>query len=583
MVSGKRYLATTGISDIWDIHRDMLFLGPWCIAEKRNRQLIDGKSYSMVDSPWKPAERIKDAAEYTQHIYNETLPVLSERLNQLHGVSHPNKYWQILVGPWLLHFIEVLYERYTRIKNALELFPDFYTHVLPEEMCSLASRDTYDFLSINGKVSEDWYNLKLFSLVIRNLCPEKGVIVELGLIPQESYHQTPVSYRRKILRNLKKISDSLSTSRIILSDMYRLSYAQMLRLELKLNIRIQDLPLVKKLDCKGSDIVDFRQRLTFDTIATDNFFGFLYKTLYRAIPMVFLEHYKAHKKTAKVKLPVKIVGSAVGWFFNEEFKFFAAEAALQGAKVVEFQHGGGYGMLLSVPSEFMALEKDIFYTWGWGADRRAKPLPSPYLSRLKNSAQPKIDEFLFIGTSTHRYISMFCNYLFPDDIPKYFSDKKVFFDSLSKDAQAKIVYRPYFEVGWKEIDTVKQFIPDVRFFRDGVLVDKMRNVKLVIIDHLSTTFLEALTINVPCVLFWDHTVNLLRPEAEQFFDFLREGGILYKTPQEAARKVDEICENPLAWWIKKETQKLKDRFCQHFALTSKDWVSAWKEELRTYS
>ncbi len=581
MLPNKRcYLATTGISQLWDFNGGILFLGPWCLAERKNCLLVDGKSYSVVPSPWKPVERVHEAALYTQNIYNEILPILSEKLNILHGVSYPFQYWQILLGPWLLHFIEILYERYVRIKKALELFPDFYTHVLPEETCMLVSRDTYDFLSLKGKVSDDLYNLKLFSICIRNLCPEKAVPAGNELIPQEKNQEQLTSFRRKIFRNFKKISDIFFTSRVILSDMYRLSYVEMLRLELCLNIRFQDLSRIKKPPCEESNFFDFRQRLAFDNGTAGDFPGLLYKMIPRAVPLAFVEHYKTYKKAIKVKRPVQIVGSAVGWYFNEEFKFFAAEAFLRGAKVVEFQHGGGYGMSLSVPSEFMGLEKDIFYTWGWGngIESRAKPLPSPYLSRLKNSARPKAEELLFIGTSTHRYISMFCNYLLPDDMPKYFNDKKIFFGALKKETRGKVMYRPYPEVGWNEIDSVSQFVPDMKFFQSGILVDRMKKAKLVIIDHLSTTFLEALTVNVPCVLFWDHQVNALRAEAEPYFEYLRKAGILHKTPQDAARKVDEICDDPLAWWRMEETQEFKNKFCSHFALTSDDWLGVWAKE-----
>ena len=132
----KQFLATTGISEMWDLSSEnILFLGPWCLLDRENRKLVKDRHYSVVSSPWLFPGKIKDAAEYTQHIYNETLPVISERLNQLHGVSYPNQYWQILLGPWLLHFIEVLYERYSRIQNALDLFPNFYTHVLPDKIC----------------------------------------------------------------------------------------------------------------------------------------------------------------------------------------------------------------------------------------------------------------------------------------------------------------------------------------------------------------------------------------------------------------------------------------------------------------
>lgn len=584
MISEKRFLATTGISDLWDLSSGgLLFLGPWCLNSE-NMRLVEGRPYTMLSSPWQAGGNIKAAAEYTQHVYNEILPVLSGKLNQLHGVAYSNKYWRILLGPWLLHFVEVLYERYSRIKRALELFPDFYTHILAEKKCLLQSFDTYDFLAINGRVSEDWYNLKLFSLVVHNLCPQNGVIVEPGFTFPGDCYRYKVSYKRVMVNKIKRAIDFFSTNRIVLSDMYNLSYKQILWLEFKLKIKVRDLLPRKKQYCGGTDFVNFRKSFTFNTAVSDNFLSLLRKTLPSAIPLAFVEHYRTRKKDALLNHQLKIVGSAVGWYFNEEFKFFGAEAAEQGAKTVEFQHGGGYGMCLSVPSEFAALEKDIFYTWGWEKDsgKKVRPLPSPYLSRLKNSAKAKSNKFLFISTGTHRYVSMFCSYLFPDDMEKYYSDKKIFINMLSRGIVRQIVYRPYNEVGWEEAGKIKEFMPEADFVRDKVLVSRMKKVKLVIVDHLSTTFLEALTINVPTVLFWDHAVNALRPEAELYFDLLRKAGILYKTPQEAAAKVNEVSEDPLKWWMSKETQGLKDEFCRHFALTSNDWAGAWKAEFKDY-
>src|SRR3989338_6080963 len=173
----KYFLATTAISNFWDIKSDILLLGPWCLTEENSKKLIDYPSYSIVPSPWESAGKIKDAAEYAQNIYKEILPLLADKMNLLHGISRPNRYWQILLVPWLLHFIESLYERYSRINNTLRLFPNFYTNILPAEMRSLISWETQDFLSIRGKVNDDWYNLKLFSRIIDYLCPDKSVVV----------------------------------------------------------------------------------------------------------------------------------------------------------------------------------------------------------------------------------------------------------------------------------------------------------------------------------------------------------------------------------------------------------------------
>ena len=108
------YLATTTISEIWDLDKELLLLGPWCIAEKRNKELIKGRPYSQIPSPWKPAVKIKEAADYCYRIYDKLLPQLSKELNSIHKVSYPLKYWQVLIGPWLMAFIGIFYDRYKR-------------------------------------------------------------------------------------------------------------------------------------------------------------------------------------------------------------------------------------------------------------------------------------------------------------------------------------------------------------------------------------------------------------------------------------------------------------------------------------
>lgn len=567
----KYYLVLTPISDFWRTDNEAVLLGPWCLL---------GAPYHLIPSPWGSAAKIKDAAEYTQHIYRDTLPVLSEKLNKLHGVSYDSRYWGILLGPWLLHFIEVLYERYARIKNAIERYPDFVTHVLPEEACSLTCHDTHDFLSVRGKVNDDWYNFKLLSLAISYLCPEKALKADFRRVPEEGTQRPYASRKKRILRGIDRMISFLLPGRVVLCDMYNLSFAEILCLELRLNVRMRELTPVKISHFEKSSFADFRRSCICDKPFTDDFFGLLFKTLLWAIPQVYIEYFKTYKEKTRIDRPVEIVGSSVGWYFNEEFKYFAAEAYLRGAKLIEFQHGGGYGMHLSVPMEFIALEQDAFYAWGEGiGNSKSRVLSSPYLERLKDSAHFKKNDFLFVGSTTHRYVSNFCSRILPDNMQKYFSDKKIFFDSLSKEALAKIIYRPCYESGWGEVKKVKTFLPNARFFLKGSLAERMKSAELIIIDHLSTTFIEALTINAPCILFWDHAVESLRPEAEKYFEVLNNAGILHRSPEEAAKKVNEIFTDPPGWWHDPKTQKAKNIFCERFAVTSGNWHKEWSSIL----
>jgi len=112
------------------------------------------------------------------------------------------------------------------------------------------------------------------------------------------------------------------------------------------------------------------------------------------------------------------------------------------------------------------------------------------------------------------------------------------------------------------------------------LINWMKKAKLVVIDHPHTAFLESLTINVPSVFYWDHDIYSMRQEAEPYFQLLRDAGILYKDPVSAARKVNEIFDDPEEWWLSDVVQDARKEFCDRFAYARKDWMDVWVKELR---
>ncbi len=582
----KNCLVTTGISEFWGREKDLLLLGPWCLAEKKNRQLVDHTAYCIVPSPWEPPLKIKEAADFCHGIYEEILPELSRQLNLMHGVSCPERYWRVLIGPWLAHFIGVFYERYKRIENAFTFFPESYTYVLPEENCTLSSFDTYDFVSVRGQATRDYYNLKLFSLIVNYLYLEKAVEKVTDAPSIDNRIELEPKFTKRLFYDVKKIKRLFCHPDIVLSDMYRFDYMQILSLESESrpnSVFFENFENI--LGASKGNKYSREQRSAFKfKEKSDKFQTLLRQLIAEAIPMSYVENFEAYRRKTWKLESVKAVGSAVGWYFNEGFKYFAAEALLKGAKLLDFQHGGGYGVSLSFPAENISLEKDMFYTWGWRSSKSSNtlPLPSPYLSKLKNTHQPCEDMILFIGNCTHKYICRFFSITLADDIPGYFGGKKIFFQSLRQEVRDIIRYRPYQEIGWNEDESIHTLIPHLKFLKEGKLPELMRRVKLVVIDHQSTSYLEAFTINVPCICYWEHDVNLIRPEAEEDFFGLADAGILYKHPAEAAEKVNEIFKDPLIWWQDPKVQKAKNRFCEKFALTSRNWRKEWINALNAY-
>ena len=90
--------------------------------------------------------------------------------------------------------------------------------------------------------------------------------------------------------------------------------------------------------------------------------------------------------------------------------------------------------------------------------------------------------------------------------------------------------------------------------------EQMGASSLVIIDDLSTAYLEALKSNIPTICFWDPDSMYLKNEFQNFFDDLIEAKIIHTTPLSAAEHLKHVHENPSEWWNNIKTQELKDRW-----------------------
>lgn len=112
------------------------------------------------------------------------------------------------------------------------------------------------------------------------------------------------------------------------------------------------------------------------------------------------------------------------------------------------------------------------------------------------------------------------------------------------------------------------------------MTDQLAESRLFIGTYNATTYIETFAANYPSILFWNPDHWELRPTAQPYFDELYHVGILHYTPESAAKKVNEICDDPISWWQQPQIQQAKDKFCHQFAHTSNDWLRQWKNELK---
>ena len=113
----KRFLITTANETEWpaDKSKPILFLGEWCKLYARKSEWI-GKDFITQEYHWTDKEKNYSDYRYIKKLYEENLLLIAKKLGKLHNATTDVRYWEIIIGPWLRIFMDVLFDRYESIR-----------------------------------------------------------------------------------------------------------------------------------------------------------------------------------------------------------------------------------------------------------------------------------------------------------------------------------------------------------------------------------------------------------------------------------------------------------------------------------
>ena len=107
---------------------------------------------------------VKDCIDY----YDQLIPKLSIKLNVLHKKSYPERFWDILVGPWLIQFIGMMIDRINLIKGSLDY--SVCIKSLEPKGQRIIPKTTYESLKLTEL---NTYNTQLLLDILRIISNEK--------------------------------------------------------------------------------------------------------------------------------------------------------------------------------------------------------------------------------------------------------------------------------------------------------------------------------------------------------------------------------------------------------------------------
>lgn len=579
------FLVTTALEEFWDTTKPVIFLGEWCLLYSR-RSAWKGVGGKVLDNPFRNSERLHEAFPYTNEIYERALILVGEALNTIHGTRYSNRYWRIVVGPWLYQYVTAVYDRYACLKAALDRYPDLETIGLSEISFVTPSSMTEFVEFLLG----DFYNLQMYTRIFATLgkkFPCKSIqATRMNL----QFKGNSNAWRFKFKNLFAKIAEAFCTLLVSQPIVLRNSYFnRSIEIQLMLKTAGKMLPFWSKVSdyALPQNISAARKNLQQISLGTSEFEKCLSSMLFLDIPTCYVEGYKTISTDAERLYPkkVKAIFSATAWYFDEHFKYWAAVSAERGALLLGTQHGGNYGGPTNVEVEnHETAIVDCYYSWGWErADCAAKVIPMPaskLLGREKIGASNGKSGVLWGATILPRYLYRL-PYL-PKHFYEYLSWQCRFAKTLTQEILSSIRLRPHREdYGWDIIQRLNESIPSVPIETWDVPFQKsLLNCRLYVCDHLSTTFAEALAANKPTILFWNSQENELRHEAQPYYDLLRKNGILFDTPESAGEAVNQVYDDVETWWNNPERQNAVNIFCEQFARSSPDAIELWATEFK---
>lgn len=572
------FLATTACEEFWDKSQEILFLGEWCKLYNK-REDLKLLSHSTFDFYWIDRKRIDEAYLYCNELYERILIHISKELNIIHNINQSTYFYRTILGNWLIRFIHQYYDKYIHLKGVKEKYNNIETYILSEKDYYIPF-NAEDYIA--KQYQDDRYNLQFYSDIIKylslgniektlknkiiennNFIYNEGLKSKFYNIFYKALNLITKFKKKKIIlvnpyfkynniSNIFKILFHSSFSCIFDDFKYRISITKTVDTKLRSNIKIQN--------------------------SQDDFEQLVLNNIFKHIPTIFLENFHEFKDNVQ-KLNIeknRFYYTANALHSNDIFKFFIAEN--DSAKLLVHQHGGAYGLDKSLANEdYERSLSFIYYTWGWSA-YKCKKLSFP--RHNMNDRVSSNNNILFVMNDTSRYVYDIHFQAFSSNLTtEYLNMTKNFFHKVDrsnllvrlKSSSNKTFLKSRLKDEFKDLnfdDSLKSFD------------EQLQGCRIFVSDHLTTTWLESLSLNKPTVVFSSLRYSYFREDAMNIMKKLEDVGILFFDSEKAADHINKIYDNVDDWWNNEKLQLVKNEFVSIYANSNDNWTLEWCKEFK---
>ena len=534
-------------------------------------------------------ELIRDH-NFVDEKYHKYIPILAKRLNHIHGTQHSEFFWKKALSLSLIRYITLFYD----------LFQVCESHFSADKHdCMILSEESYyipndfndhrEFFQCTAYGQEQIFSIYIYSM----LGKDYKLLNDRFSWPDFQKGLVKVSAFKKVVNKIRRITLKKIILRI-LHRYLRFKSPKMIVFESFFSERHMDdlftesggliqsvaidaciIPFASEID------IEKRKLLSQADSSFDRFDRFFFDSLKFSMPKLFVEDFSRvtdfYQDYFRSFKDLKFIVNE-SWIGNTYSAIAIAGLQRRGIFHICNEHNYLSHQFLCNNNKYIYPLVDKFLTLGWYQDLSCKLAKG---SSLREWVVPgnffKEHEILFISGGPAVKVPEF-NAAYGDfggfNASNHLTFNMKFFERLDAWVIQKIVFRGY------PVDdlTVAHVKPPMyaydqeyvykKYMDEFKLIDAqsrsakllMQKSRLVVVDYLSTSYLESLFADIPTIFFWNQNNYYFNELNSDFFKLLIEVGICHVCPKSAAEFVNKIQNNPEQWWNQEATKAARSQF-----------------------
>ena len=548
----------------------------------------------LLESKPKNIKEKKHCLEITEKIFEN----LYYHQKKFYKFNISKKGYGIILIPFLNNFVEILYKKYCDIEEKVKKNKNIKFQVLNSKDF-VYFKNFEEFISFSQK---DLFNFQIASEIINfNKYPN-----EKKIINHKFLKRIYLGFKQAVNTKIKDdyISERITFKKKLkeIVNIYKLDfrYSNFLTGLLKYKI-----PPKQSLDKKHFSNINlyitnqnrFLRSKILKIRNNNKIEKFIYSMVIKYLPSIYFESIKKNFITFDNKLsyvPKILISNAHGWWTDDLFKYYSGFCMSNKSIYIDIQHNGTYFIIKNNPHfEISKYFNNYFFGWGDACRINKKNFKLPVLysigknKKINNKASYylKKNKIIFMGASIKRFFGGYCqSYMDGGNSFSYYLNQLKFLNNISDDTIKKLILRlrhnekdprGYISYLKKKFKILK--FEDIK--TPAAIRLKKKDVAIIIVDHCSTPWLEALYCNKPMIIFWNNKENIINNRFLSIFSSLKKKKIYFDCPIAAAKRLEELIKKQnYDWWYKDtKIQNLRKKILKLFFYSNSKPIRSWND------